>query len=81
MAIKLVTHSKNRHNGGVRAKRLYGSSTITEFYVFRPEDKDIPSRWATVEVGGRTPGERATAAKAKAEPIIRELLAKEGVTI
>lgn len=81
MALKLVTHSKNRHNGGVRAKRLYGSSTITEFYVFRPEDEAIPSRWATVEVGGRTPGDRATAAKVRAEPIIRELLAKEGITV
>lgn len=81
MSIKLVAHSKNRYNGGIRAKRLYGSSTITEFYVFRPEDEHIPSRWAIVEVGGRTPGERATAAKVKAEPIIQELLAKEGISV
>lgn len=79
--MKLITSSKNRYNGGVRAKRLYGSSTITTFYVFRPEDENDPSRWATVEVGGKTPGERSTAAKAKAEPIIRKLLADQGIQV
>jgi hypothetical protein len=77
--MKLVAHSQGRYNGGVKAKRLYGSSTITTFYVFRPQDEKIPSRWATVEVGGRTPGDRATAAKAKAEPIIRSILEKQGI--
>jgi hypothetical protein len=79
--MKLKTVSKNRYNGGVKAKRLYGSSTITTFYVMRIEDETKPQFWATVEVGGKTPGDRATAAKAKAEPIIRELLAKAGVTL
>ena len=75
----LKTVSKNRYNGGVKAKRLYGSSTITTFYVMRVEDKNNPQFWVTVEVGGKTPGERSTAAKAKAEPIIRELLSKGGI--
>jgi hypothetical protein len=77
--MKLVTASKSRYNGGVRAKRLYGSACITTFYVFRPEDKDNPNRWVTIEVGGKTPGERSTKAKELAEPKIRELLAKEGI--
>ena len=80
-AMKLITSSQSRYNGGVRAKRLYGSSTITTFFVFRPEDENDASLWATVEVGGKTPGERATAAKAKAEPIIRKLLADQGVQV
>jgi hypothetical protein len=79
--MNLKTVSKNRYNGGVKAKRLYGSSTITTFYVMRPEDEKKPEFWATVEVGGKTPGERATAAKAKAEPIIRELLTKAGIML
>jgi hypothetical protein len=78
--MKLITSSQSRYNGGVRAKRLYGSSTITTFFVFRPEDENA-DLWATVEVGGKTPGERATAAKAKAEPIIRKLLADKGIQV
>lgn len=79
--MKLMTSSQHRYNGGVEAKHSYGSSTITEFLVFRPEDKNDPSRWATVKTGGKTPGERSTAAKAKAEPIIRKILADQGVQI
>ena len=79
--MKLITSSKNRYNGGVKAKRLYGSSTITTFYVLRPEDEHNPDLWATVEVGGKTPGERSTAAKVKAEPIIRKLLADKGIQV
>jgi hypothetical protein len=79
--MKLITSSQSRHNGGVAAKRRYGSSTITRFFVMRPEDRQRPDLWATVEVGGRTPGERATAAKALAEPAIREKLAKAGIDV
>lgn len=75
----LKTFSKSRYNGGVKAKRMYGSSTITQFYVMRPEDEKRPELWAVVEVGGKTPGERATAAKAKATTIIIDLLIKHGV--
>lgn len=71
MATKLVAKSFERYNGGVRAKRLYGSSTITRFYVFRPEDRNDPNKWAIVETGGPSPGERATAAKAKGEEMLR----------
>jgi len=79
--MKLITFSQSRYNGGARAKRIYGSSTITTFIVCRPEDVNDSSLWATVEVGGKTPGERATAAKAKAEPIIRELLSLRGCLV
>lgn len=78
--MKLITSSQNRYNGGVAAKRKYGSSTITTFIVLRPEDENDASLWATVEVGGKTPGERATAAKVKAEPLIRKLLEARGIT-
>ena len=72
--MKLITCSKSRYNGGVKAKRMYGSSTITTFFVFRQEDQYEYSKWVEVEAGGKTPGERASAAKIKAEPIIRKLL-------
>lgn len=79
--MQLKAISRSRYNGGVKAKRLYGSSTITEFFVFRPEDERNPSRVIIVEAGGKTPGERASAAKAKAEPMIRAILAKEGIEV
>lgn len=69
--MKLVAKSFQRYNGGVRAKRQYGSSTITRFYVFRPEDQNDPNKWVIVETGGPSPGERATAAKAKGEEMLR----------
>ena len=71
--MKLKAFSKSRYNGGVKAKRLYGSSTITTFYVMREQDEKNAQLWVTVEVGGKTPGDRVTAAKLKAEPLIREL--------
>lgn len=79
--MKLKTTSRNAYNGGVAAKRQYGSSTMTEFWVFRPEDENNPKRWAIVVVGGKTPGDRATRAKIQAEPIIRDLLHKQGVKL
>ena len=79
--MKLQVCSKERFNGGVKAKRQYGSSTMTTFWVFRPEDERNAGHWATVTVGGKTPGERATAAKIKAEPIIRAILEKEGIVV
>lgn len=79
--MQLKAFSKSRYNGGVKAKRLYGSSTITTFYVMRAEDEKRAELWATVEVGGKTPGDRVTAAKAKAEPLIRELLNKKGIVV
>lgn len=57
--------STERYNGGVAAKRRYGSSTITVFYVHRVRDREDPSRWLKIEVGGRTPGDRKTAAIAE----------------
>lgn len=79
--MKLVATSRSRYNGGVQAKRQYGSSTMTEFWVHRPEDKEHPNRWAVVVVGGRTPGDRATRAKLQAEPIVRDLLLKQGIKV
>ncbi len=78
--MKLKAFSKSRYNGGVKAKRLYGSSTITTFFVMREQDEKKPELWVTVEVGGKTPGDRVTAAKVKAEPLIAALLIKHGLT-
>lgn len=36
---KIVASSFERYNGGIRIKRLYGSSTVTRFYVFFAEDR------------------------------------------
>lgn len=67
--MKLNTVSMHRYNGGVKAKRLYGSSTLTTFQVFLA---DRPDMWVEVhEVGGATPGERATKAKGLAVPLLR----------
>jgi len=77
--MKLKAVSKSRYNGGVKAKRRYGSSTITTFLVMREQDDSRADLWVTVEVGGKTPGDRVTAAKIKAEPLIRELLIKHGI--
>ena len=74
--MKLLTISDSRYNGGVGAKRRYGSSTLTTFWVYRVEDKDDYDLHVKVTVGGRTPGERSTEAKRVAEPMIRDLLAK-----
>jgi hypothetical protein len=81
MAMRLVTTSMYRHNGGIRVKRTYGSSTVTTFNVHRPEDKDDPSRWVTVDAYGPTPGDRSTDAKRRAEPLIRAKLAEQGVKV
>jgi hypothetical protein len=77
--MKLIATSMNRYNGGVAAKRKYGSATMTEFIVMRPEDQSHPERWATVTTGGKTPGARATEAKRIGEPIVRENLRKLGI--
>lgn len=79
--MNLVAKSTSRYNGGIAAKRQYGSSTITKFIVYRVEDAKTPSLWVEVEVGGKTPGERLTAAKAKAEPKIQQLLSSKGITV
>lgn len=62
MERKLVAWSMSRYNGGVKAKRAYGSSTITRFAVFYAEHEHNPEKWVEVEVGGKTPGERKSAA-------------------
>ena len=58
---KLFARSFERYNGGVKIKRLYGSSTVTRFYV-GAEGSD-PATWVPIDGYGATPGERATYAK------------------
>lgn len=71
--------SVGRYNGGIAAKRKHGSSTITTFLVWRCCDTEFSDRSVQVEVGGKTPGARATTAKKIAEPLIRELLKSKGI--
>ena len=75
--MKLKTYSRNRYNGGVAAKRKYGSSTITEFLVV---DEDT-GRKVTVRVGGKTPGDRSTAAKHAAEILLLTNSTEEVIVI
>ena len=78
--MKLKTISMSRGNGGVAVKRRYGSSTLTTFYVFREGDENNFERHVEVkDVGGKTPGERATRAKEIALPRIIELLKRDGI--
>lgn len=57
---KIVAHSFERYNGGVRIKRQYGSSTVTKFYIYYAGDEKDPSKWKIVEGYGPTPGDRKT---------------------
>lgn len=52
---KIMCVSMSRHNGGAKAKRLYGSSTITRFMVW--VEGDLPPH-KEYEVGGATPSDR-----------------------
>jgi hypothetical protein len=66
---KILASSFERYNGGVRIKRLHGSSTVTRFYVYREEDRDNPSAWQKIEGYGPTPGDRKTDAIRKFKPL------------
>lgn len=56
---KIVAISMSRYNGGVKAKRQYGSSTLTTFAVgFEGQI----GNYTNIETGGLTPGDRKTAA-------------------
>jgi len=57
---KVVASSTERYNGGVRIKRLWGSSTVTLFFVFYAEDRKDPAKWMKLEGYGKTPGDRKT---------------------
>jgi hypothetical protein len=57
---KVWASSTERYNGGVRIKRLWGSSTVTRFYVGYAGDENDPSKWMKIEGYGKTPGERKT---------------------
>jgi hypothetical protein len=57
--MKIEAISISRYNGGVKAKRQYGSSTITTFSVGIVGDNDS---YRKIEVGGLTPGDRKTSA-------------------
>ena len=72
----LKTISMSRYNGGVKAKRQYGSATITKFDVW---DERWPRVIVSVDVGGASAGERTTAAKQRALPLLETELRKKGL--
>ncbi len=57
--MKIEAISMSRYNGGAKAKRQYGSSTITVFSVGVVGN---PASYKDIEAGGATPGARKTAA-------------------
>lgn len=69
---KLVATSFERYRATAAQRRLHGGRTVTRFYVYRPEDRDEPSKWVTVEGYGPTPGQRKTDAKRRAIPLLQE---------
>jgi hypothetical protein len=56
----IIAKSFERYNGGIRIKRLYGSSTVTRFYVYDSKDEHNPQVWSIVTGYGPTPGDRKT---------------------
>jgi hypothetical protein len=63
-----------RHNGGIAVKRQWGSSTITEFWVYLDYKKADGSYADMVKVRayGKTPGERKTYAIAQATLLFQQ---------
>lgn len=57
---KIIASSKDRYRASAAERRLYGGSTVTQFYVYRAEDRNDASRWRIVTGYGKTPGERKT---------------------
>ena len=55
---KVFAKSVERYNGGVKYKRLYGSSTVTVFLVGL--EGSPAGTWMKLEGYGATPGERKT---------------------
>lgn len=57
---KIIAVSRYRYRATAAERRLYGGNTVTEFFVFRTEDKKDPSKWIIIRGYGRTPGDRKT---------------------
>jgi len=75
MQTKLEAHSTERYRATAAERRQYGGSTVTVFYVFRPEDRHEPQNWAKVNGYGKLPGNRETDAIARG----RAELVKRGI--
>lgn len=71
LAKLLEAHSMERYNGGIKIKRIYGSSTVTKFLVRPKGEKSFGDPQAIMVEGyGPTPGERKTFAMRKAAQIL-----------
>jgi len=58
--VAVLAVSKDRHRASASERRMYGGAAVTDFYVYRRETKNDPSKWKVVRGYGRTPGERKT---------------------
>ena len=78
MQTKLEAHSTERYRATAAERRLHGGSTVTVFFVFRPEDEKKPENWAKVNGYGKMPGNRKTdaIARGRAELIRRGIISE-----
>jgi hypothetical protein len=67
--MKLKAYLMYRHNGGIAIKRQWGSSTVTEFWVYKDE-KTPNESMVKIQAYGKTPGKRKTYALKQAELIL-----------
>jgi len=63
--VKLL--SQRRYRATAAQKRMYGGSTTTVFLVCHTDDA---KNWFYVEAFGKTPGDRKTVAKKRAEELV-----------
>jgi len=66
-AVDWLASSQYRYRASASERRLYGGSTVTDFFVYRREDRDDPKKWYKVRGFGKTPGERKTFAIKRAQ--------------
>jgi hypothetical protein len=57
---KVFASSRHRYRASAAERRMYGGATVTEFFVYRAEDRGDASKWKIVVGYGKTPGERKT---------------------
>lgn len=76
--LSIVATSMERWNGGIAAKRQWGSSTMTKFACYEPRDYLNPNRWVIVSTGGAHPSTRKASAIAIARVQIEERNKTEG---
>ena len=57
---RIVAVSTDRYRASAAERRQYGGATVTDFLVYREEDRHHSERWVKIRGFGKTPGERKT---------------------